>query len=379
MKIYLVLSLLLAPSLLWGQGYHIRGQISGLQDGDTVQINEISHKWKAPLAETVVRNGEFSFSGDQPDPRGVYVQVKGCNGAVPLILDNHQIVLSGTAARNDSQKIPFYRFQVKVSGSPLTDELNEKLKVRVALDSQYADYHRRYADISNQVNKAAAAHDSAEMKRLMATPEYGAFMREDHRFFTAVDSTYSALFAQNKDSWWGPFLMEATLSYFSDEQKPAYELLTENAKNSYYGKMVHDELYPADYTGKKVPDFTVSDGKTLKDLLAGKKYVLIDFWASWCVPCRREIPNLKKLYALYAGKGFQIVSLSIDRDAAAWKKAKAEENMPWPGYLDTQGISGKYGVRFIPMMFLVDHEGRLVSDKLRGEELAQKLSELFHE
>ena len=81
-----------------------------------------------------------------------------------------------------------------------------------------------------------------------------------------------------------------------------------------------------------VPDFKVKDksGKevALSTLRQGKKYVLIDFWASWCNPCRKEIPNLKKLYAQYSEKGFEIVSISIDQKKADWEKALKEEGLP---------------------------------------------------
>ncbi len=377
MKISLLMSLALIPSALFAQGYHITGHVTGWQDGDTLLIYRVSHTDRQPLAETVVRDGKFSFSGNQADPRGVYMLVKNSYGQIPFILDNSRMTFSGTAKKDTSDKIPVYTYDVSIGGSPLTDEMNEKLSVKRTLDQKYNEYHTKNASILHQLNVARAAKDSVELKRLVKSSAYQDFNHDEHQFFMAVDSAYEALYSANRDSWWGPFLMEATMNYFTDKDKPLYEKLTEKAKNTYYGKMVHEELYPSDNTGKKVPDFTLSDGKTLRDFLKGKKYVLIDFWASWCVPCRHEIPNLKKQYALYADKGLQIISISIDKDPGAWRKAKKEENMSWPGYLDQQGISSKYNVRFIPMMFLVDHEGRLISDKLRGEALATKLAELF--
>ena len=142
-----------------------------------------------------------------------------------------------------------------------------------------------------------------------------------------------------------------------------------------------EELYPAGKVGSAVAEFTVkdNDGKevTLASLREGKKYVLIDFWASWCNPCRKEIPNLKNLYKLYGDKGFQIVSISIDKKKAEWEKALEEEQLPWPNFLDETGVADLYKVRFVPTMYLIDAQGTLVGENLRGQALADKLKELF--
>jgi thiol-disulfide isomerase/thioredoxin len=185
----------------------------------------------------------------------------------------------------------------------------------------------------------------------------------------------------NKDTFWGPLLMVSLMSYLTDGQKPWYEALSPEAKGSYYGRKVKEELYPAGKVGSKVPDFTVKDqdGKsvTLAELCNGGKYILIDFWASWCNPCRKEIPNLKKLYAGYADKGLRIISISIDKKEADWLKALKEEQLSWPNFRDTEGIADLYKVKLIPTMYLINAEGVMVGENLRGTALAEKLAELF--
>ena len=177
--------------------------------------------------------------------------------------------------------------------------------------------------------------------------------------------------------------MISLFAYLTEEQKPWYDALSEEAKHSRYGEMVKESVAPDSKVGSKVPVFTAKsqDGKsvTLTDLCQGKKYILIDFWASWCNPCRKEIPNLKKLYTQYADKGFQIVSISIDKKEAEWTKALKEEQLQWPNYLDTEGIADIYKVKFVPTMYLIDAQGVMVGENLRGEALANKLAELFGE
>ena len=118
--------------------------------------------------------------------------------------------------------------------------------------------------------------------------------------------------------------------------------------------MVKNEIWPAEKKGLQAPDFqvTASNGEqtSLKELSANKKYILIDFWASWCKPCRKEIPNLKKLYELYAAKGFQIISISIDkRKDKEWQhKVLDEEQLSWPNFLDNGEVASLYKVKFIP-------------------------------
>jgi peroxiredoxin len=186
---------------------------------------------------------------------------------------------------------------------------------------------------------------------------------------------------QEKNNFFGPLMMISFFSYLDEDQASWFDEFPQEVKESYYGRMVQSEVKPQSAVGKKVPDFTVKDeaGKeySLEALCENKSYVLIDFWASWCNPCRKEIPNLKNLYTQYADRGFQIISLSIDQKKEEWQKALDEEKLAWPNFLDTEGVSALYKVKFVPTMYLIDAQGKVVAENLRGEELAKKLSELF--
>ena len=106
---------------------------------------------------------------------------------------------------------------------------------------------------------------------------------------------------------------------------------------------------------------------------------MFDFWASWCRPCRKEIPNILAQYKLYADKGFQVVSISADTDKDAWLKAPEEEKPPWPNDLDgKQGIANKYKVTYYPTLYLIDSNHKVLAKDIKGEELVAKLAELFN-
>jgi len=137
--------------------------------------------------------------------------------------------------------------------------------------------------------------------------------------------------------------------------------------------------------GKVAPDFTLNDTKgkpvTLSSLRG--KIVLLDFWASWCGPCRRENPNVKKLYSKYKSKGFEVIGVSLDRKRAPWLAAIQKDELPWIHVSDVKGWkcapAQLYKVRSIPATFLLDKEGRIIAKGLRGPMLEQKLKEIFGE
>lgn len=136
--------------------------------------------------------------------------------------------------------------------------------------------------------------------------------------------------------------------------------------------------------GLPAPDFTLDspDGKkiSLKDFKG--KVVLIDFWASWCGPCRRENPNVVAMYNRYKDKGFEILGVSLDRSKDPWVKAIADDKLTWPHVSDLKGWSSSaaalYGITSIPHTVLVDREGRIIARQLRGEVLGRKLEEVLN-
>lgn len=136
--------------------------------------------------------------------------------------------------------------------------------------------------------------------------------------------------------------------------------------------------------GDKVPDFTFDtpEGKPLSlyDYLKGKKLVLIDFWASWCGPCRAEAKNVREIYDKFHAKGFDVFGVSLDENLEAWKKAIADDDIVWGQVSDLKGWKTPackwFNFNGIPCMFLVDGNGKILARDLRGEALARKVAEI---
>jgi peroxiredoxin len=136
--------------------------------------------------------------------------------------------------------------------------------------------------------------------------------------------------------------------------------------------------------GQKAPDFTLSDQSGNPVVLSSKfgpKLLLIDFWASWCQPCRQENPNVVKVYNEYHKKGFDIVGVSLDKTKDAWVKAISDDKLAWTHVSDLQywnnAAAKLYAVNSIPANFLLDETGTIIARNLRGEALYNKVSEIL--
>lgn len=187
-------------------------------------------------------------------------------------------------------------------------------------------------------------------------------------------------------------LMSAFLVTFFEQQFDQYVLLYKKIRDDLIGQWPENEFVKhldsrvrsVLTAGMEAPDIEMSDHdgniRRLSDLRG--KVVLIDFWASWCRPCRMENPNVVRLYQKYHDKGFDIFSVSLDNSRDAWLKAIRDDNLMWPNHVsDLRGWSSAagrlYGIQSIPSTVLVDREGKVLARNLRGKELENKLKEIF--
>lgn len=364
----------------------VKVQISGLADGTTIAVRlGATHLNEKLIVSDRLKSGAVQLIISTNEPRLYQLYVDDTYGAVDFMANKgDEVVIQANANLQSGQGEKAYCSfsNVQIQGSEYHLQFLQKMGARFRLETWMNESVKQYDDVRAQLGKAFASKDTVQINRIKQTDSYKALTALEGSFYRKMEFTCDSSIQANKDSWWGPFLMLQMMTYFTPDQLVTYKSFSAEAQNSFYGKLVHNEISPAVEIGQKMPVFslTSTDGTKLNGLsyLRGKKYVLIDFWASWCAPCRREIPNLKMLYERYKDKGFEIVSVSIDKSSPAWEKALREEQLPWPNFLDVdQSVSEQLKVKAIPKMFLMDANGILISDALRGEELATQLAEFF--
>ncbi|MBE8723343.1 TlpA disulfide reductase family protein [Flavobacterium hungaricum] len=363
-------------------GYVLEGQIAGLEDGTNITlVPGATHSSEKAIAATKLKEGKFSFTGKLSEPRFFYIAFGDNKGFIPIMVENSKIKVTAAAEKPKEEGGRINFKDEKITGSKANDYFVKQTAFKEELNNDYAAYHVGIDKLSDIVGKARKENNKKIMDSVFNLEQWKKFEADEKAFFTKVEKLTTDVVIKHKTNWWGPFFMMTQFSYLTPDQKPLYEQFSDAAKKSYYGQLVDKEINPKSLVGTSVANFKLNDKdgnpKNVKDIVSGKKYILIDFWASWCGPCRKEIPNLKNAYAAYAEKGFEVVSISIDQDQKAWLKALGQENMQWPNLYDDDKVSKAFNVKTIPATYLVDSKGVIISDNLRGEALDAKLKELL--
>lgn len=360
--------------------YTLTGEFKELADGTKMELVPAgTHKNEKPVAETVVKNGKFVFTGSVASPRIFFVKVGGEDFSLfRVMVESGNIRVTGKVVEKEVRGTRSHQFsELKVTGSKAHDEFLRKTSLRDRLTVLYDAYHNNNKEVIAQLDSARVKKDTTLQKQIIASDAYKKFAKEEGAFFKTVGDSIQGLILANKDTWWGPFLMLDQMSYFTPEQKATFEQFSKEAKESYYGKIVYADLYPPSYIGKNAPSLAFVDSLqkpvSFASLAKGKKYVVIDFWASWCNPCRKAIPALKTFYSEASGKGVEIISVSIDKKEADWVKANTQEALPWYSFLDRKGLADAYNVKAIPAMFLLDGNGKVVAENVSLEQIKEKI------
>lgn len=362
--------------------YLITGTAKGIENGKTIilQGQDPTTKMTVALDTVKVENGKFEIKGKVTEPAFHALIVQGSPAPLPFILETGEITI---AIDKDSIH------KSKISGTYNNDEyvkFNDDLN---KTQKSLVDFQKKN---TQKMQAAQQAQDTATINGLMK--QYMEIQTEvqansKKKYITYAEthpkSFISALIIQS---------MTADPSADIKKTETLYNALDESVKNTTPGKDIKTKIGQAKMpaVGASAPpvgsakwrsDFSAPNpqGKvvSLKESLG--KVTIVDFWASWCGPCRKENPNVVAIYKELHSKGLNIVGVSLDKEAAAWKEAIAKDGLTWTQVSNLkfweEPIAAQYGVQSIPATFILDATGKVVAQDLRGPELRAKILELL--
>ncbi|MEH3114605.1 TlpA disulfide reductase family protein [Pedobacter terrae] len=350
------------PLLAQNGKYVLTGKLPAVHDKIYLG-HEVGDKYVITDSAKVV-NGSFTFKGTAKQPGFYKLESKNLKNSIGFILENAAINVS----KPDSIS------PVVITGS-------------AAQDVYMGFYNGPWKTITAKAGNIYKRLDEVQKAGKMDTVTRAGFDRE----FKALDTLNIAAVKQyilkNPGSAGSAAIIyDRFISYPNfPVAEELYGQLTKEARQSDIGEQINTALKTNAKTakGKVAPAIAMpdKDGKIVKLSDFRGKYVLVDFWASWCGPCRRENPNVVAAYKKYHDKGFEILGVSLDSKKDAWLKAIEADGLTWTHVSDLQAWSNSavkaYGVKSVPASFLLDPEGKVVGKDLRGEELNKALASIF--
>jgi peroxiredoxin len=372
-----MLFLLVSANGFAQKGFTISGDVSKVKDPVAKVYLNYYADGKSTMDSAEVKDGKFSFTGTLADPvmgslRAKYQEVPGAKSmkAISYNRDIKQVFLENSKIKMASVD-SFANATIKGSKSHTayvswTDLTKEETAQSAALNKEYSEYYKKKDQAG--MDKIDAAFDKLTEQKNIKNKQY---------------------LKDNPSSPIAMFVLKQYAGYDinADDVEPMFLALPEQLRASPAGIDMIEKLETAKKTGigKMAMDFTQNDtlGNPVSLSSFRGKYVLIDFWASWCGPCRQENPNVVKAFNAYNSKGFTVLGVSLDQPTAKdkWMKAIHDDKLTWTQVSDLKywknDVAVQYGIQAIPQNFLIDPQGKIVGKNLRGEALNKKLASLF--
>lgn len=357
--------------------YIVTGTIKGV-DGKNVFLEKQDETGQLKQTDTVkIENGKFTFKGSAKEPEMYLIQVETTQGKVPFILENGDINME---INKDSINI------TKVTGTYNNDELSAYKENGMKIQKKMMKFQEtNMAKMQEAQQKQDTVTMNSLRKDYMKIQED--FVKESDTYVTSHPKAFiSALIIDGMFNQMNPDI---------EKIKKYYAGLDKSVKDTKAGKAIQTKLDQVNKplaeapaaggieVGAIAPDFTANtpEGKPVSLKQSLGKVTIVDFWASWCKPCREENPNVVALYNELHAKGLNIIGVSLDKEAAPWKEAIAKDKLAWNQVSNLkwwkEPIAATYGVQSIPATFILDASGKIVAKDLRGAELKAKVNELL--